>query len=80
MSLIRLDNISLELGNKRLLADASCHLDKYERVCLIGRNGAGKSSLIKIILGLLQVDKGEISYAKNLYSGNYRRVCHQGVM
>ncbi|MDC3221632.1 ATP-binding cassette domain-containing protein, partial [Gammaproteobacteria bacterium] len=69
MSLIRLDNIYLELGNKKLLQDASCNLEKQERVCLIGRNGAGKSSLIKIILGELQLDKGEISYAKNLLIG-----------
>ena len=69
MSLIRLDNIYLELGNKKLLQDASFNLEKQERVCLIGRNGAGKSSLIKIILGELQLDKGEISYAKNILIG-----------
>ena len=66
MSLLRLDNITLELGDKKLLTDSSFTLEHGEKICLIGRNGAGKSSLIKIILGQLQPDKGEVVLAKHL--------------
>ena len=60
MPLITLDDISLELGDQRILDQISLSIDTGERVCLIGRNGAGKSTLIKIINNQLQPDSGEI--------------------
>lgn len=60
MSLISLDEISLEFGDQKILHEASMVLEAGERVCLIGRNGAGKSSLLKIITGEIEPDSGEI--------------------
>lgn len=58
--LISLDNVSLAFGLDLLLDRAKLDLSKGERVCLIGRNGAGKSSLFKIIEGTLAPDEGTV--------------------
>jgi len=66
MSLIRLDDISLQFGEQVILREASMSIEPGERVCLIGRNGAGKTTLFKIIVGELEVDGGEITFAAGL--------------
>ena len=66
MSLIRFDEVSLEFGDNPLLRSVEFSLEPNERVCLIGRNGAGKSSLLKLITGQITPDQGEIHYQQNL--------------
>jgi ABC transport system ATP-binding/permease protein len=58
--LITLDNISLAYGLDHLLDKAKFQMASGERVCLIGRNGAGKSSLLKLLDGSLSPDSGNI--------------------
>ena len=58
--LITLENVSLAYGLDHLLDHAKLQIAAGERVCLIGRNGAGKSSLMKIIDGTLEPDSGSI--------------------
>jgi len=60
MSLLRFDEIGLEFGEQVILRDAEFSIDAGERVCLIGRNGAGKSTTLKLIMGALEPDRGEI--------------------
>jgi ATP-binding cassette subfamily F protein uup len=57
---ITLDNASLAFGHHALLDKAAFQLDAGERVGLIGRNGAGKSSLLKAIAGTVKLDDGNI--------------------
>ena len=57
---ITLDNASLAFGHHALLDKASFQLDPGERVGLIGRNGAGKSSLLKVIAGETNLDDGNV--------------------
>jgi ATP-binding cassette subfamily F protein uup len=59
-NLISLDNISLAFGLDVLLDKIKFQANTGERVCLIGRNGAGKSSLLKIIDGHLPPDSGSV--------------------
>lgn len=66
MSLIRLDDISIEFGDVPLLTNTSLTVEPGERICLIGRNGAGKSTLLKIITGQIKPDNGEIHYRQHL--------------
>jgi len=66
MALIRFEDISLAFGEQTILKDASLVIDEGERVCLIGRNGAGKSTTLKLIAGELEPDHGEIVRASNL--------------
>jgi len=60
MPLITLDQASLAYGHHPLLDHADLQLDPGERVGLIGRNGAGKSSLLKAIAGETKLDDGNI--------------------
>lgn len=60
MPYITLDNASLAFGHYALLDHASFQLDAGERVGLIGRNGAGKSSLLKVIAGTAKLDDGTV--------------------
>jgi len=66
MTLFRCDQISIEFGDLPLLVDTDFSIEPNERVCLIGRNGTGKSTLMKIISGELQPDKGDVQYRDNL--------------
>ena len=60
MSLLRLRDIHLAFGGPELLSGANLNLEKGERVCLVGRNGTGKSTLLKIVSGLIKPDDGSI--------------------
>lgn len=60
MSLIRFEDISLDFGEQKILTEASFSIETGERVCLIGRNGAGKSTTFKLITESIECDRGEI--------------------
>jgi ATP-binding cassette subfamily F protein uup len=60
MSLIALKQITHTFGGPKLLDAADLSIARGERVCLLGRNGEGKSTLMKIISGELKPDEGEI--------------------
>ncbi|MFK7956713.1 MAG: ATP-binding cassette domain-containing protein [Lysobacterales bacterium] len=60
MTLIRFDEVTLEIGELKLLTGVNFSMESDERVCLIGRNGAGKSTLLKLITGEMEPDGGEI--------------------
>src|SRR3990170_3783820 len=61
MPLLTLRNAELAYGLHPLLDRASFVIEERERVGLIGRNGTGKSSLLKVITGLAQLDDGELA-------------------
>ncbi|MDH3275246.1 MAG: ATP-binding cassette domain-containing protein, partial [Gammaproteobacteria bacterium] len=58
---LRFDGIGLEFGEQVILRDADFSIEPSERICLIGRNGAGKSTTLKLIMGALEPDRGEIT-------------------
>ena len=58
--LISLSNVSLAFGDQKILTNASLQIVDRERVCLIGRNGSGKSSTLKLVTGELEPDEGRI--------------------
>jgi len=60
MPLLRLEEISLAYGHFPLLARVDFQIDAGERVCLVGRNGTGKTSLLRIIAGAVAPDEGEM--------------------
>jgi len=60
MTLIALKSISHTFGGPRLLDEADFSIARGDRVCLLGRNGEGKSTLLKIVAGDLKPDDGEI--------------------
>jgi len=60
MPLAILDKLELAYGHWPLMDGASLVIDKGERIGLIGRNGAGKSSLLKVVVGEIRPDAGEV--------------------
>lgn len=60
MTLIALKSVSHTFGGPRLLDEADFSIARGDRVCLLGRNGEGKSTLLKIVAGDLKPDEGEI--------------------
>ena len=66
MAYINLRNISLAFGGPSLFEDISLRISKGERICLLGRNGTGKSTLLKVIAGELPPDDGIIDRQQGL--------------
>ncbi len=64
--LLSLNKVSLAFGHHPLLTEVDFSIDKGERVCLVGRNGTGKSSMFKVISGLYEADEGEVWQQPNL--------------
>jgi ATP-binding cassette subfamily F protein uup len=69
MALIGLQNIRMAFGGPLLLDGVTMQIEKGERVCLLGRNGEGKSTLLRILAGELDPPAGIISRQKNLRVG-----------
>jgi ATP-binding cassette subfamily F protein uup len=66
MPLLRLYNLSLAYGHLPLLSHVDFQIDTGERVCLVGRNGTGKTTLFRTITGAAIADEGEIWRAETL--------------
>ena len=60
MSLIKIEKAFLSYGLQIILDNLDLSIEKGQRLCLIGRNGTGKSSLLKVIAGEVDLDKGEV--------------------
>ena len=60
MAILNCTSLNLAFGSNPLLDDAQFTLEAKERVCLVGRNGCGKSSFLKMIGGIYQPDAGTI--------------------
>ena len=58
--LISIREVSLAFGDKSLFAGLTFGLGKGDRACLVGRNGCGKTTLLKLISGILEPDDGEV--------------------
>ena len=66
MPLLTLEQVSMAFGYLPLFQDASLRIEPAERVALIGRNGTGKSTLLKVIAGELLPDGGAVWQAPGL--------------
>jgi ATP-binding cassette subfamily F protein uup len=69
MPLLTLDHVHMAFGHLPLLDDASMLVEPGERVAIIGRNGTGKSTLLRILSGELTPDAGTIWRAPGLVAG-----------
>ena len=66
MALLRLKKVSIAFGTHSLLNKAEFQLEEGERVGLLGRNGEGKSTLMKIVMRQINADEGEVWYRPEL--------------
>ncbi len=69
MSLLHFNKVSIAYGDHPLLSQVEFRVNPKERVCLIGRNGEGKSTLLKSISGKVTPDDGNISFKESLRIG-----------
>jgi len=60
MNIVTLNKVSLAFGHRPLLDHVDLTIESSERVCLIGRNGTGKSTLMKLICGQIHADDGKL--------------------
>src|SRR3954469_20749067 len=60
MALVSLRTVSLAFGGPRLLDGVDLQIERGERLCLLGRNGEGKSTLLKLIDGEIEPDEGMV--------------------
>ncbi len=67
--MIEVRNISKTFGEKRVLDDISIHFEKGKTNLIIGKSGSGKTVLLKSIVGLHEVDEGEIYFDKREFTG-----------
>lgn len=66
MALLSLQTIQIAFGGPKLLDGVTLQIEPGERICLLGRNGEGKSTLLKIISGELEPDEGELVRSRDL--------------
>lgn len=69
MSVLKCVDVSFSFGNRIILEDASFVMNKGEHIGLIGLNGEGKSTFIKVITGELTPDSGKIEWARHITTG-----------
>lgn len=58
---VRFDHVSKTFGSKKVLSDVSFQIQTGEAFCLLGRSGIGKSVTLRLMIGLLKPEQGEIS-------------------
>ena len=63
MPLVTIRNLSLRFRGPPLLDDVTCHVEAGQRIGLLGRNGAGKTSLMRLLAGAIQADAGSVDFA-----------------
>jgi ATP-binding cassette subfamily F protein uup len=62
MPLITLDNISLNFSEKLILNEVSTTILKGDKIALIGRNGEGKSTFMRVLAGAIEPDDGKVPF------------------
>lgn len=67
--MISIDNLTVEFGTRPLFQDVSYVINDHDRIALVGKNGAGKSTMLKIICGLQKPTSGTIGIPNNCEIG-----------
>jgi len=79
VALVSLQEVRIAFGGPRLLDGVTLQIERGERVCLVGRNGAGKSTIMKIVVGELAPDSGEVIRAKGARVASLEQEVPQGL-
>jgi ATP-binding cassette subfamily F protein uup len=66
MALLSLKNVSLRFGGEPLLDDVEFHIERGDRICLLGVNGSGKSSMLRVLAGETNPDAGQVVRATDI--------------
>ena len=63
--ILKASGVNVYYGESHILRDVDLQIPKGEMVCLIGRNGVGKTTFLKTLIGLIQQKSGSIEYESN---------------
>ncbi|MGL5731771.1 MAG: ATP-binding cassette domain-containing protein, partial [Bacteroidales bacterium] len=74
--MISVEGLTVEFGGYSLFDDITYVISKKDRVALVGKNGAGKSTMLKIIAGLQEPTKGSVNRPKDLTIGYLPQQMH----
>ena len=69
MSIVRFENVSLAYGLRPLLDEVNFAIEEKQKICLLGRNGEGKSSLMSLLTKATLPDSGELNFQKGVKIG-----------
>ena len=73
---LHMEGLSKAFGSLQLFTDIEMDIKRGEHVAIIGDNGTGKTTILKIINGLLEADKGSITLGSNVHIGYYDQEHH----
>ena len=76
VDVLRLLGVSKSFGDHKVLSNVSLSIRRGDRVAVIGPNGIGKSTLLKIIVGRLELDKGSLEWGHETHSGYFSQDHH----
>ena len=79
MALISLQDVTLRFGGPAVLQDVNLQLERGERVCVVGRNGEGKSTLLRVLAGAQEPDSGLVIRDKGLIAARLDQEIPSGV-
>ena len=79
MALINFQDVSLSFGGPNLLNGLNIQIHEGEKISLLGRNGAGKSTMMKVIHGLVEPDSGKIFRSKDLRTSILQQEVPDGI-
>lgn len=68
------EGVGKSFGEKEIFSNFDLHIKRGERVFLLGANGCGKTTLLKIVMGLLQADSGTVKHGANIKTGYYDQI------
>src|SRR5215217_2543710 len=78
MAILSLRDVVLAFGGPRLLDGVDLQIERGERVCLLGRNGEGKSTLLRLVQGEIPPDEGEVIRQQGLLIARLAQEVPQG--
>ena len=74
---VEVENIAKSYGRKQVLSDVSLAVRRGDRLAVIGPNGIGKSTLLKIVMGELQPDQGKVEWGYETHPGYFAQDHHE---
>src|SRR6266566_6117144 len=69
LSMLTIENLSVNYGQSQIPNDVALRIEQTQVVCLLGRNGVGKTTLLKTIMGLLRPRTGRVVFDSNDVTG-----------
>jgi len=71
LEVLKISHVAKSFGDQPVLLDVNLQVERGQKVCLVGANGGGKSTLLRIAIGALEADEGTVEWAERARPGYY---------